>query len=484
MDSISVIPLIITALLLYISVGAVRRLYFSRISHVPGPKLAALTYLYQRYWDVWPCSGQFMFHTIELHKRYGPIVRVGPDEVHIDDASFYSECYPSSIIRRRDKSPLQFGWYQGTGEFSDGSSFSTLANQLHRSRRAGIAPFFSKQMVRDLEPRVKDKVLRLRAALLRHSKAIHKEEQLVDMNNAMSALTMDVISEYAFGRSIGALDRPDLAKPYNDALRESMKIHPFGRAFPALARNLIYLPQWITNHSPLLVASEGFQNIVKDLSTKAFADAHNTDTRGKRTVLHSILQSPEVPESEKTFPRINAEGVILFGAGTETTGRTLAITILHILADPSIHARLLEELRPLIPSYQAPLPPVSQLEALPFLTAVINEGLRMGHGACGRLSRIAPDENLVFPNGLKGPVIIPAGTTFSQSSYLIHTNQEIYPDPFNFRPERFLSSENATDAENEAVNRAKANLVPFGRGTRACVGLNLAYSELYLPWLQ
>lgn len=115
---------------------------------------------------------------------------IGPDEIHIDDASFMSECYPSSTTRRRDKSPVQLGWFQGTGEFSDGSSFSTLSHQLHRSRRAGIAPFFSKQMVRELEPRVKQKVLQLRAALLERSKSDNKEEQLVDLNNAMSALTM------------------------------------------------------------------------------------------------------------------------------------------------------------------------------------------------------------------------------------------------------------------------------------------------------
>ena len=114
------------------------------------------------------------------------------------------------------------------------------------------------------------------------------------------------------------------------------------------------------------------------------------------------------------------------------------------------------------------MPSMSTLEKLPFLTAVLTEGLRTAHGTAGRLARIAPDEDLVC-HGLK----IPRGTTMSQSNYLIHTDPAVYPDPYNFHPERFLGN-------SEATTEARKNFVPFGKGMRMCVGMNLAWAELYL----
>lgn len=61
---------------------AVSRLFLSPISRFPGPKLAALTRWYEFYYEVVQ-KGQYTFHIQELHKKYGPIVRVTPEEVHV-----------------------------------------------------------------------------------------------------------------------------------------------------------------------------------------------------------------------------------------------------------------------------------------------------------------------------------------------------------------------------------------------------------------
>jgi hypothetical protein len=90
---------------LYLCVLAVYRIYLHRTAHIPGPKLAAITYWYQSYYDLWPHHGRFIFQLRKLHELYGPIVRIGPDEVSVQDAEFYSEMYPT-IGRRRNKSTL------------------------------------------------------------------------------------------------------------------------------------------------------------------------------------------------------------------------------------------------------------------------------------------------------------------------------------------------------------------------------------------
>ena len=56
-----------------------------------------------------------------------------------------------------------------------------------------------------------------------------------------------------------------------------------------------------------------------------------------------------------------------------------------------------------------------------------------------------------------------------QSAYLLHTDPSIYPDPFSFQPERWLA--------NPKLVRY---LFAFGRGSRNCLGMNLAVSELYM----
>jgi len=56
-----------------------------------------------------------------------------------------------------------------------------------------------------------------------------------------------------------------------------------------------------------------------------------------------------------------------------------------------------------------------------------------------------------------------------QSSYIVHTNPDIYPDPLAFSPQRWIDNPHLTKY-----------LVAFSRGTRGCIGINLARSELYL----
>lgn len=84
---------------LYVVQLGVRRLYFSPISHIPGPKLAALTWWYEFFYDI-VLGGQYTFKIIELHQKYGPVVRINPDEVHVGDPDFYPELYASTSHRR------------------------------------------------------------------------------------------------------------------------------------------------------------------------------------------------------------------------------------------------------------------------------------------------------------------------------------------------------------------------------------------------
>ncbi len=113
--------------------------------------------------------------------------------------------------------------------------------------------------------------------------------------------------------------------------------------------------------------------------------------------------------------------------------------------------------------------PQAILENLPYLTGVIKEGLRLSYGVSTRLQRI-PLEPLTFGDGHRD-WIIPAGTPVGMTSVLINQDESIFPDWREFKPERWI--------ENPKLDRY---MVAFSKGTRQCVGMPLAYAEMYL-WL-
>ena len=140
----------------------------------------------------------------------------------------------------------------------------------------------------------------------------------------------------------------------------------------------------------------------------------------------------------------------------------------HLLANPPILRKLKAELNAEIPDAST-LPTFKQVESLPYLTAVVQEGLRMHTGASARQQRVAPDEDLIYTDSEAAKKwTIPAGTPVSMTPTLTQTLPQYFPDPNTFRPERWI--------ENPRLDRY---LLTFSRGSRICLGMNLAYQEMY-----
>ena len=108
----------------------------------------------------------------------------------------------------------------------------------------------------------------------------------------------------------------------------------------------------------------------------------------------------------------------------------------------------------------------AELERLPYLSGTILEALRLSFGVTGRLARIAPDEALHYKQ-----YTIPRGIPVSSSTVCIHTDEAVFPDPWTFKPERWFGK--------DGTERRKY-LMSFNKGTRQCIGINLAYAEMYL----
>lgn len=194
-------------------------------------------------------------------------------------------------------------------------------------------------------------------------------------------------------------------------------------------------------------------------------DSSTTKTSPQLTIFHELITG-NLPPSEKTVERLVDEGQTMIAAGQETSSFFLKTVTYHILANPSIHSKLKAELKSAIPD-PVQIPPLHRLENLPYLHAVIQEGHRFSHGVVGRLQRISPDNPLHYQSWT-----IPVGTPVSMTSMLQHMDPEKFPQPQLFSPERWLIQNPQKAAEKY--------LVPFSKGTRQCLGINLATAEIYL----
>lgn len=111
---------------------------------------------------------------------------------------------------------------------------------------------------------------------------------------------------------------------------------------------------------------------------------------------------------------------------TESTAKTIGIAHYYLLAYPEVMQNMPAELQ------SAPQPPsLRDLESLPYLAAVLAESSRFVFGITGRLIRIAPHETLQYKQ-----YVLPPSTSMCTTTLVAHTDEDIFRDPWTFKPER------------------------------------------------
>lgn len=239
-------------LILYLVGLGIYRLYFSPLAAYPGPKLAALSNWYEFYWDVIQ-QGQFTSHVQKLHLQYGkfllssifqpetffefntgPIIRITPTELHINDPDYYETLY--SRAGRRDK------YFYFSGRFGYASDcFSTINHDLHRLRRKALSPMFSVKKIEEFQPVIKEKVEKL----CRKIALYLQDGQVLPLSRAWMALTTDIITEYSFAKSYDQLNSPNFQDTLHEALVAIYTTGQFALHFPIVFPILDIMPEWL-----------------------------------------------------------------------------------------------------------------------------------------------------------------------------------------------------------------------------------------------
>ncbi|OCT53733.1 Trichodiene oxygenase [Cladophialophora carrionii] len=453
----------------YLCALVVWRLYLCPQAHIPGPTLAKLTYWYEFYYDV-VLGGQYIWKIRALHERYGPILRINPEEVHINDADYYDQVYAGSTHKRN-----KWTFFTNSSGLPQ-SAFGTPDHNLHRMRRAALNPYFSKAKVRVLQPRIQSSLDNLMARF----REFQQSGEPMTVSLAYAALANDIVMEYAFARSDNRLLAHDFDPSFKEAGEAGARIGHFVKQMPWVLTLMKVLPDSAQLALNPVMASyiKLNKDVIRHVS-EIYAHRGDPDSKynSQTTIFHAIMQG-DLPEKEKSPDRLWQDGQVVVIAGTLTTAAALSEITYQLLQQPSELRRLKKELAGAIPDPTAALDTV-KLEQLPYLSAVIKEGLRLSSGISTRLQRIATDETLIYtaktrdndgkkPNAVEKQYVLRPGIPLSMTGLLIHHSPTYFDDPMTFRPQRWID-----DPSLESY------LVPFSRGTRACVGLNLAYAELY-----
>lgn len=180
------------------------------------------------------------------------------------------------------------------------------------------------------------------------------------------------------------------------------------------------------------------------------------------TIFAELLES-NLPPQEKSIPRLGDEAQLMLGAGIETVGWSFAVITFHVLNNPNIFVKLRTELEEALPYAKKPLE-WQKLEKLPYLSACIQEGIRLAYGVSSRNPRISPNKATTYKEWT-----IPAGTPVSMTIVDVHHDENVFHDSHLYIPERWLDNPKTEAGEN--LNRY---FVAFGRGARSCLGIKYA----------
>ncbi|KAM3432481.1 hypothetical protein MY4824_006558 [Beauveria thailandica] len=427
------------------------RLTLHPLARVPGPVLAAATGAYEAYFQlVKDGGGRYWVEIDRLHDIYGPIVRISPWEVHIKDSNW------NDVYKLSSKAAKPRWYYKSLGNTT--STTTTEQDHVHRMRRQAVQPWFSSQNVTQSLPKIQETIDKL------HDRLNSSVDQVINLSDAYRSLSLDVATAFVFRKPFGALDHPDFNKDFNEAIKSYSRIGIFNR-------HLFGLPLWLLQLLPVSMtnkissrAGQAFVATVNRFARYAF-DNPVVPEEGPQDAVQTMLAA-NLPKQQKTFDRVFGEcrGFIL--AGTETTATVLTSITYHALANPEILTRLRTEIRSAREAKGTALE-YQQVKALPYLTGVINEALRTSNSVSARLVRYSDVADFEYQQFL-----LPRGTYISMSINDVHMDSAIFPEPEKFNPDRWL---NQAD-----YKRLVKHLQPWGRGSRICLGLELAYADLYL----
>lgn len=189
-----------TALLLVVA-RWIYRITLHPLAKFPGPKLAAMTSMYAMSYDL-PLKTSYIKQFSAWHKKYGPIIRIEPNHLHILDMDAYNQVFKMGTKFNRD--PVIYSFH-----FTKGSMFNKLVVKEGKAHRDLYMPYFSRMNVQKMEPIIREHLTKFLDKLDEASEA----DKAVDLTLGFRCLMADSLMRYTYDKPFGALDAPDFEYP-------------------------------------------------------------------------------------------------------------------------------------------------------------------------------------------------------------------------------------------------------------------------------
>ncbi|KGO53238.1 Cytochrome P450 [Penicillium expansum] len=365
------------------------------------------------------------------HNVQGPLVRIGPNEISFYSLDIYKRVHAAGSQFVKD--PRVYSQFVQDGH---PALFSITDPKEHAQRRRHMGVLFNRSKVPILTQMMVEEISRFNTLLGNLSQGS------LDLIPTCRALEADIVSRFAFGNSIGAIEslkggeELQIVKE-NDLKSSKMSLHT---NFPSLMRMYEIIGEFtfrVTGWGGSSTSSKEFEDWASE-QLKLAADSEKAPEVSFLKVMAGERISPESALSESKE---------MLGPGTDTTSATLA----HILWALSLNQSLQDDL---VSDLNAAnwTTDMTELESIPRLTACVKEGIRWTGAASAMLPRIVPTGGSLLAGKQ-----LPGGTMISSS------------------PIWWLER----DGEESATLRSNY-YIPFSKGPSTCIGNHFAYLELYL----
>ncbi|XRM47062.1 hypothetical protein ABZX51_010067 [Aspergillus tubingensis] len=433
---------LLACIVLYVCYNA----FLHPLRRYPGPRLWAATRLP---WCWYQAQGRLNQKLLELHLRYGHIVRVAPNELSYNSEQAWRAIYgPRSDEMGKD--PV-FSLRTPTGV----QNILTADRQTHTRQRRLLSHAFSEKALREQEGIIQGYVDQLMRQLA--ARANDGPQNMVDW---FTFIAYDLIRDLSFGERFHCLN--------------TAEYDPFVRSIRAISKELTFI-QMLAYYNllsfrqlfmPKSIAGARAQNMQRVIETVNCRVARNTD---RKDFLHYILAAMET-EKGMSRAEMNVNAFSFSIAGSESSATALSAFTYYILSHVSVYDRLIAEIRGAFEKYeQIDIPSVTQM---PYLNAVLQETLRIYPPVVVTLPRVVPANGAVIDGKF-----VPAGVTVGVNHFAC------YHDPRNFyRPQEFLPERWLPECQEKgpfSIDRPKS-CQPFSFGPRNCLGKNLAWAEMRL----
>ena len=440
---------------------------YLRLRQIPGPILASLTNLPRLIWVYENGAGEK--HTA-LHRKYGPLVRFGPNMLSVSAPSEIGTIY--DIHGTFPKSDF----YRVLSFYVKGKAipglFATQDRRIHNLLRKPIAGIYSMTNLMSYEPMV-DCTIRYFFEQL-DQRFVQKSE-VCELDVWLQMFAFDVIGSITFSKRLGFLEQ---GRDIDGIMANSWQ-------YFRLAAVISQMPwlDYIWTKNPVLqrLRKAKINPIVafasarcKERVIEAEKDRSPIDTEDEKRDQNSknkdfLTRFLEVESRDPATPpwAVSAWSTSNITAGSDTTAILLRTIFYNLLKHPQSLAKLRREIAT-TPGMDTELVTWKQSLTLPYLGACIKEAGRL-HPPFG-----LPYERVVPPEGatICGQRI-PGGTVVGMSPWATHRDYETFgTDSDIWRPERWI------EAEEGKRRRMENALLTFGAGNRSCIGKHISYLEI------